>query len=674
MSDQPHSHGAEQYRRRLYEVLGEQTLSLSERVVDALEVGRRYLGVEKGHIARVDQSAGEQEIFLSTGEGDATLMEGAVSALSTAYCRTTLERDEPLALSDVSEDPDWEERYGEHGLACYLGVELTIADESFGTLCFVDRTPREREFTQSERSFVELLARSVERELETARYEERLDERREELDERERHLERTEQKYESLVEMAPDAILLVDAETGELTEVNRAALSLTGYDRADLVGRSVYDILPDENEAHYREFSDWFVTGTEPTDRLDDGTPLEVVRRDGSRVPVELSADYVELDGSRYVQAVVRDVTERRERERELRLKDRAIEEAQIGVTIAEVGEDGNPLLYANPEFCRLTGYDRDRVVGRDCRMLQGERTGEGPVSALGEAIAAEESVQEELLNYRADGTPFWNQVTVTPVRDERGEVTHFVGFQQDITQRKRRETLVSVLNRVLRHNLRNDMTVVRGHANLLAEEHEGEVASSAATIAETAEGLVGLSEKARTLEQVAADPGTPGRTDPAEVVEDVVDRVEDHYPGTDADVEAAADPVPPVVATDRLERALFEILDNAAAHAGADPEVCVDLSVAEGDERVAIRIEDDGPGLASNERAVLDGRSETPLEHGTGLGLWLANWIVTGLGGEIRVDDPDDTGTAVSILLHGAAPRAEGTTTPTPSAIGLDD
>lgn len=674
MSESHHSDDAEHYRRRLYDVLGDQTLSLSERVVEALDVGRRYLGVEKGHVARVDQSAEEQEIFLSAGQGDATLMEGEVSALSTAYCRTTLKRDEPLALSDVSEDPDWEERYREHGLACYLGVELTVADETFGTLCFVDRTPREREFSESERSFVELLARSVERELETARYEERLDERREELDERERRLEWTEQKYESLVEMAPDAILLVDAVTGELAETNRAALSLTGYDREELLGRSVYDILPDENEAHYREASEWFLTGTEPTDRLDDGTPLEVIRRDGTRVPIELSADYVELDGKRYVQAVVRDVTERRERERELRLKDRAIEEAQIGVTIAEAGAEENPLLYVNPEFCRLTGYDRDTVVGRDCRMLQGERTGEGPVAALGEAITAEESVQEELLNYRADGTPFWNQVTVTPVRDERDEVTHFVGFQQDITQRKRRETLVSVLNRVLRHNLRNDMTVVGGYADMLAAEYDGTVAEAGETIAETAEELVALSEKARTLERVVDDPGDPEAHDPRAVVEAVVDRVRGQYPGAEVTVRTTAASVPPVVGTDRLERALFEVVENAAQHAGSAPTVRVVVDTDTDADWVTIRVVDDGPGLASNERAVLDGRSETPLEHGTGLGLWLANWIVTGLGGELEVVDPDGEGMTLEIGLQTATQRAVELGEPTPSAIGLDD
>jgi PAS domain S-box-containing protein len=679
MSEGHHSTDAEQYRRRLYEVLSDGTLSLEERIVAALDVGRQYLGVENGHVTRIDRSAEEQVILLSTDEGAGIVPEGEPTPLSRTYCRTTIERDAPLAMSDVPAEPGWDERYREHGLACYLGVELTVDGETFGTLCFVDREVRERSFSEMERSFAELLARSVERELEVDRYESQLDGRREELAARERRLERSERKYESLVETAPDAIVLVDADTGELVEVNASMAELTGYEESELVGRDGRTMLVAGGEAGADDGVETstivsLVEADAPMDRLSDGTPIRVRRRDGDPVPVEVSADRVELDGKRYVQAVVRDVRERRERERELRLKDRAIEEAQVGVTIAAAGDGTNPLEYVNPEFCRLTGYDRDEVVGRDCRMLQGERTGEGPVAAMAAAIRAEESVQEELLNYRADGTPFWNEVTVTPVRDRQGEVTHFVGFQQDVTDRKRRETLVSVLNRVLRHNLRNDMTVVRGHANLLqGGEGNVDVADSATTIAETADELVELSEKAQTLEQVAADPGELRRIDPHEVTASVADRVRDAYPGADVDV-AVADSVPAVVATGRLERALFEILENAAAHAGEAPSVCLSVSHAEADERVSIRIEDDGPGLASNERAVLDGRSETPLEHGTGLGLWLANWIVTGLGGELEVVDSETSGTTVDVRLPAVSPRATGWESPIPSAIGLDD
>ncbi|MFC7227604.1 PAS domain S-box protein [Salinirubellus salinus] len=666
---------ASQYRRRLYQVLAEESVTLSERVVAALEVGREYLGVENGHVARIDRDRDRREVYLSTGDADGVVTEGEVSALATSYCRVTLERESPLAMSDVPAEPGWEDRYAEHGVGCYLGVELTLGEETFGTLCFVDRDARSRSFTEAERSFAELVARSVERELASARYEDRLDEHREAIDTRERRLERSERKYESLVETAPDAIVLVDTDTEELAEANAAAADLTGYAERDLVSTAwrelVVGVAPDDDDVGDR-LVDRLVAADGPVDSHPDGSPLRVRHRDGSAIPVEVSASHVTLDDGQYVQAVFRDVTERRERQRELRLKDRAIEEAQVGITIAEAGEAEDPLVYANPEFTRLTGYDREAVIGRDCRLLQGERTNGGTTAALGEAIEAGEPVQQEVLNYRADGTPFWNEVTVTPVHDADGDVTHFVGFQRDVTERKRRETLVSVLNRVLRHNLRNDMTVVRGHAALLASEYDGPVAESGETIAETAEELVALSEKARTLEQVADDPGDPAERDPVTVAESVVDRVREQYPEADIAVRTAAESVPPVLGTDRLERALFEVVENAAQHAGAASTVRV--VVATDDDGVTVRVSDEGPGLASNERAVLDGRSETPLEHGTGLGLWLANWIVTGIGGELEVVDPEGEGTTLEVGLRTATQRAVEAGEPTPSAIGLDD
>jgi K+-sensing histidine kinase KdpD len=156
-------------------------------------------------------------------------------------------------------------------------------------------------------------------------------------------------------------------------------------------------------------------------------------------------------------------------------------------------------------------------------------------------------------------------------------------------------------------------------------------------------------------------------------VVDAVADRVRGQYPEADIAVRtAAAESVPPVLGTDRLERALFELVENAAQHAGAASTVRV--VVATDEDGVTIGVSDDGPGLASNERAVLDGRSETPLEHGTGLGLWLANWIVTGIGGEIEVLDPEGAGTTLEVGLRTATQRAVEAGEPAPSAIGLDD
>lgn len=121
------------------------------------------------------------------------------------------------------------------------------------------------------------------------------------------------------------------------------------------------------------------------------------------------------------------------------RLIERAIDEAPIGITIADARQRDDPLIYLNDAFERLTGYSPEETLDTNCRFLQGEGTASEPVAAMREAIANEESVSVELRNYRKDGTEFWNGVDIAPIHDE-GEVTHFVGFQTDITARKEAE------------------------------------------------------------------------------------------------------------------------------------------------------------------------------------------------------------------------------------------
>lgn len=118
-------------------------------------------------------------------------------------------------------------------------------------------------------------------------------------------------------------------------------------------------------------------------------------------------------------------------------LKERAMDEAPVGITISDPDQPDNPLIYVNEAFEQLTGFHREDVLGRNCRFLQGEDTDQTVVTEIRNAIDAADPVKVELLNYRNNGDPFWNEVTIAPVRNQDGEVTNFVGFQMDVTERK---------------------------------------------------------------------------------------------------------------------------------------------------------------------------------------------------------------------------------------------
>src|SRR5947209_5898239 len=117
-----------------------------------------------------------------------------------------------------------------------------------------------------------------------------------------------------------------------------------------------------------------------------------------------------------------------------LRLRDRAIAETSNGILITDPHQRDNPIIYVNPAFERITGYRMDEVLGRNCRFLQGSDTDPATVAVMRQALAEQRDCQVVIRNYRKDGATFWNELTISPVHDGSGGVTHFVGVLVDIS------------------------------------------------------------------------------------------------------------------------------------------------------------------------------------------------------------------------------------------------
>ena len=149
----------------------------------------------------------------------------------------------------------------------------------------------------------------------------------------------------------------------------------------------------------------------------------------------------------------------------EHRLKERALDEAPIGITISDATAPDQPLIYVNDSFEETTGYSPEEVIGANHRFLQGPDTDPDRVAELAEGLARERNTRVVLRNYTRAGKMFWNQVEISPIFDDDGEVTHYVGFQMDVTERKaarqqlqsEREALDRVLDRV--NGLIHDVT-----------------------------------------------------------------------------------------------------------------------------------------------------------------------------------------------------------------------
>ncbi|WP_251341778.1 PAS domain S-box protein [Haloplanus halophilus] len=626
---------ASAYREEIYDVFSGSGEEVEPRVERALEVGTAYLDLPIGFLTRIED--GTQEIVAATGDHD-LIRPGERCPLDEAYCRRTLEADGALAVQNVAESSAVADRaVRTFGLGTYLGATVTVDGDPFGTVCFAAEATRETPFGEAEEVFLELLAKLIGGALER-----RVHER--ELKRRNERLEREKARFEGIAETSFDVLFRVGRDA-TFTYVSAAAERVLGHDPEDLVGTPFASWLDGAAvDDAIRAF-----------DRTMDGETVENLEldfrdADGDRVVVAVNATPIEEDGRVVgVQGVGRDVTARKERERELHRKTRAMDEAQVGISIADARDGDLPLVYANEGFERVTGYDTADLLGRNCRFLQGEATDPETIDLLGERIAAEEPASVELINYRADGTPFWNQVRLSPVEDDAGTVSHYLGFQTDVTERKRTEQLVRLLNRVLRHNLRNDMNVIRGTGRFLQNGRPDDPTALGERIERTADGLVGLSEQARELERNARREREPTRIDPAALFETTVEDLP-----ADAAVETRVDTDRDLCAGPELERALAELAGNGIGHNPA-AEPWLELAATDDGEWVTVTVTDDGPGIDDMETAVIAEGQETELVHGSGLGLWLVNWIVTRYGGSFQIEARGDAeGSVATIRLPG--------------------
>jgi diguanylate cyclase (GGDEF)-like protein/PAS domain S-box-containing protein len=221
---------------------------------------------------------------------------------------------------------------------------------------------------------------------------------------------------QALMESSTDAMVVM-REDGCAQYVNRAARQLFGSD--GVVGLPLPLVGP------------WAPGSVSERSRIDS---------QGRERRLELRVAATEWNGQPALLLAVRDLTERHAAEQGLLLSRRAMESSANGIIICDAQDPRQPVIYVNPAFERITGYTVGEVIGRNCRFLQGSERDQPALGRLREALARGSDVQVELRNFRKDGTPFWNELNVSPVRNPAGVVTHFVGIQNDITARREQE------------------------------------------------------------------------------------------------------------------------------------------------------------------------------------------------------------------------------------------
>nr|WP_233510277.1 PAS domain S-box protein [Haloferax sp. Atlit-4N] len=349
----------------------------------------------------------------------------------------------------------------------------------------------------------------------------------------------------------------------------------------------------------------------------------------------------------------VQDITERKARSRELERYERIVETTADPIYTLD---DNLRFVLANSATADLLGRDPDDLVGEHVSAVFGERHSQALLEAIASLLAgdsAEETIETVVAGQTGSERQFQTTIAAKSSEDEFDGI---VCIGRDVTDLHEHERRLSVLDRVIRHNLRNKMNIAQAHATMLLEGTDDEdTRESAAAIERATSELLSLAETARKFSS-ALDPDVTERVQPqnvADCVRNVVEGARISYPAATITVDAPESAH--AWAHSTFELAVNELVDNAVVYGGDEVEIELSVADDDGPEQVVVRVADNGPGLPPLEReSIMTGR-ESPLQHTNGLGLWFVRWAVTNSNGSMDIVDNQPNGTVIELRL----PRA---------------
>lgn len=358
-----------------------------------------------------------------------------------------------------------------------------------------------------------------------------------------------------------------------------------------------------------------------------------------------------------------------------------AIEMTRMPMVLTDPRQDDNPIVFANNAFLDLTGYDQDQVLGRNCRFLQGSQTDRAVVAQLRTAIAERRAISVELLNYRRDGSPFWNGVFLGPVYDDAGELLFFFASQLDVSRRKDAESnafqsqkmeSIGQLTAGLAHDFNNLLQVVNGSLELMAMKREDQRAFKRYHEAALTAAQRGTKLTAQLLSFARRSRLEPRPVEISSLVSEIAELLESTV-GSRVDLQLNLRRRLPNIEVDpvHFETALINVVTNArdAIESGGTITITTSLKPVATDEiigldagnYVLLEIEDNGAGMAQSvlDRAVEPFFTTKPKGAGTGLGLAMAQGFAQQSDGVLTLTSNAGEGTTVRFFFPIAQDEA---------------
>lgn len=413
-------------------------------------------------------------------------------------------------------------------------------------------------------------------------------------------LRESEEKFRLSFEDAPIGMALCDVE-GNIVQANPVFCRLLGYSEAELQQMNIKSLSPPEDLHREYSYINRVIAGEASNYQID----KRYICKDGSTIWTHLSAGAIRdrLGNIRYGLGMVENVTERREIEEQLKLRDRAIKASNNGIVITDARQPDLPIIYVNPAFEQMTGYSAAEVLGQNCRFLQGSDRDQPNLNPVRTALQQGTNCSVTLRNYRKDGSLFWNELNISPIEDDSGNVTHFIGIQTDISDRvetqrqletslRQKNILLKEIHHRVKNNLQNVMSLLRLQAQSLDDRNLTQL------LRESQNRIRAMA----IVHEYLYDEDRVGKIDSADYVRSLVRHLYESYRSgaNNIEIQQAIDPVQFDLSTAiPFGLLVTELLSNALKYAFPETregQIWVRLHYR--DARIALDIRDNGVGL----------------------------------------------------------------------------
>ncbi|MCK9299016.1 MAG: PAS domain S-box protein [Methanoculleus sp.] len=286
------------------------------------------------------------------------------------------------------------------------------------------------------------------------------------------------ERFRALLDQTHDAIFLIRAETGELADVNASAETHLGYSKRELLAKPFIDLISPTKKTWLAEF---IRESSALLSKSGQTVTARLVSRSGTEIPMEITVRSVTFGAERYIVAIARDITDRIRTERELRIKESALESSTNGILITDLA---GTVMYANRSFAGMFGYERaGAVAGRNLETFFADPT-------VGEKVTARlldtHAIVQETIGLHSSGSPFHIQVSGSVVQNDAGQPLCIMLIVMDITERilidqMKRETYAQLGKNIeqfaiLGDHIRNPLQVIVGYAEMIDDSLAGKI------------------------------------------------------------------------------------------------------------------------------------------------------------------------------------------------------